>query len=187
MSEARENRFLVDREIGQTRHIDDGRVRELRVVLVHRKRRRHVEEHAPRPSPCERQAEQQLVTAVAREDLIAVKAIRLGDKVAQLVGQRIGIAVEGHLAHGALDFAAQLEGHITCVLVRRDHDLGGDVLWIVRFDVRELWSRRTDLFHGGLSSLTRENELFSLVANLACRKPRFAVSTTLASDIPARQ
>ena len=135
---AGQHRLLVDGVIVAARDVDHLGVGELGIVLVHRERGRHVEELAPRPAPGQRRVEQQLVAAVAHEHAIAVKAVGLGDHVAQLVGQGVGIAVEGHLVDLALDLVANLGLHIAGVLVCRQVRARRKVLRVVGRDVCQL-------------------------------------------------
>ena len=137
-SHAGQHRLLVDGVIGAALDVDHLGVGELGVVLVHRERGRHVEELAPRSAPCQRRVEQQLVAAVAHEHAIAVKAVGLGDHVAQLVGQGVGIAVEGHLVDFALDLVADLGLHVARVLVGRQVRARREVLRVVGRDVGQL-------------------------------------------------
>ena len=147
LGDAREHGLLVDGEVGAPRHVRHRRVREARVGVVHRERGRQVEERAPRTSPRERQVEQQLVAAVAHEHLVAVEPVRLGDHVAQVVGQRVRIAVQGHALHLAHDLVAHLLLHVMRVLVRREDGLGGQVLRIVGLEPCELRGRAAHATH----------------------------------------
>ena len=144
---AGQHRLLVDGVIGAAWDVDHLGVGELGVVLVHRERGRHVEELAPRPTPGKRYVEQQLVAAVAHEHAIAVKAVGLGDHVAQLVGQGVGIAVEGHLVDFALDLVADLGLHVARVLVGRQVRARREVLRVVGRDVGKLRGGCSDAIH----------------------------------------
>ena len=135
---ARKHRFLVDGVVGAARHVHHLSVRELGIVLIHGKRRRHVQELAPRPAPGKRDVEQQLVAAVAHKHLVSVKAVCLGDHVAQLVGKRIGVAVERHLVDLALYLVAHLGFHVRGVLVGRQVRARRKVLRVVGRDVGQL-------------------------------------------------
>jgi len=137
----------VNGVVAAARHLHHLGVREERVVRVDRERRRHVEELAAGAAPRQREVEQQLVAAVAQEHLVAVEAVGFCDLVAQVVGQRVRVAVEADLAHGVLDLAADLEVHVARVLVGRDHDLGRDVFRIVRLYALKLRRGGSHLLH----------------------------------------
>ena len=147
LGHARKHRLLVDGVVGPTRHVHHLGVRQLRVVLVHRKRRRHVEELAPRAAVGQRDVEQQLIAAVAQKHLVAVKPVGCGYHVTQLVGQRVGIAVEGDLVQLALHFLANFRSDVGRVLVRRKIRLGRQVLRVVGRDVGQLRGRCANAIH----------------------------------------
>ena len=117
------------RESGPTRHIHAAGVRGACALArrVHREGRGQVQEAAPRAAPSEGHIEQKLVAAVAQKDIGAVEPVGLGDEVAQAVGQRIGIAVQGHLGNAARDGGAHLGVHVARILVGRQVRLGRQV------------------------------------------------------------
>ena len=147
LGQAREHGLLVDGEVRTARHACHGSAGEARIRLVHRERRRQVQKRAPRPAPRERHVEQKLVAAVAYEHLLAGQAVGLGDKVAQVVRQRVGIAVERHARHLAHDLAAQLLPHVARVLVRGEQRASRQVFRVVRLKPRQLRRRWPDATH----------------------------------------
>ena len=145
MRHALNDGILIDAEVGQTRDVDHVGAREHGVVRVHRKRGRNVQHGAPRAAVRQSDVEQQFVAAIAHDDVVAVKAVRLGDEVSQAVRQRIGITVEVNLADLMLDLATDFLIDVVGILVRRDHDLGGDVFRVVRHHARQIRRRCSHL------------------------------------------
>ena len=147
LGDARQHGLLVDGEVGAARHVHHRRVREAGVRVVHRERGRQVEERAPRPAPRQRQVEQELVAPVAHQHLVAVEPVRFGDHVAQVVGQRVRVAVEGQALHLAHDVAADLVVDVVRVLVRREDGGDGQILRIVGHHARQLGRGRAHATH----------------------------------------
>jgi hypothetical protein len=94
LGDAREHRFLIDREVGPPRNLDDFRACDLRIDPVHREGRRHVEDLAPGTTPSEQHVEDEFVAAVAHKYVLGVETVGIGDEAPQLVRRGIRIAVE---------------------------------------------------------------------------------------------
>ena len=105
---ALEHGLFVDREVGQPRNPHDLGARDLRVDAVHRERRRHVEDLAPGPAPCEQHVEDELIATVADQYVLGLEPVGLGDDAPQLVGGRVRVAVELEVLKARLELGDDL-------------------------------------------------------------------------------
>ena len=142
-----DNGLLVDGVVIPAGHIHHVRAGQIGVGLVHGEGGRDIEHLAPGTAPGKRQVEQELVAAVTHEHVIAIQSLHLGDRIAQVIGQGIGIAVEIQAGQAIQHGLQHRLGDALRILVRRKHHAGGNVLGVVRDKPVQQRIRSAHLIH----------------------------------------